>query len=142
MEPITTWINDRLGHGAEAGARAARSERGTTLLELLVTLTILAILLVIAVPSYLSYESRARVATAKSNLREAIPAVEAYYHDHATYEASLMTIEALRTYDQGLAPGISVVSGSDITYCLKSTLDGVSYYKNGTGAQVTTAACS
>jgi type IV pilus assembly protein PilA len=126
-----------------AGSRSTiRDESGTTLLELLVTLTIIGILLAIAVPSYLGYEAKATVATAKSNLRVAIPAVEAYYHDHATYDASVMTLAALRAYDQGMSSEISVVSGTDTTYCIQSTHAGLSYFKNGPGATVTTSACT
>jgi prepilin-type N-terminal cleavage/methylation domain-containing protein len=122
--------------------RVARDESGSTLFELLIAVVVIGILLAIAVPSYFRYETRATVATAKSNLRAALPAVEAYYHDHETYDAAEMTVDVLRTYDQGLAPGISVVSGDDISYCIESTYDGVSYYKNGPGSRVTTAACS
>jgi prepilin-type N-terminal cleavage/methylation domain-containing protein len=125
-----------------ASRSTIRDESGTTLLELLVTLTIIGILLAIAVPSYLGYEAKATVATAKSNLRAAIPAVEAYYHDHATYDASVMTVAALRTYDQGMSSEISIVSGSDTTYCIQSTHAGISYFKNGPGGVVTTAACT
>jgi type IV pilus assembly protein PilE len=132
----------RLLQVAQTRRLAIRDESGMTLVELLVTLIIIGILLAIAVPSYFGYEAKATVATAKSNLRAAIPAVEAYYLDHGTYDATSMTFAALRTYDQGMSPGISVVSGSDTTYCISSTLAGVSYYKNGPGAPVTTAACT
>jgi type IV pilus assembly protein PilA len=122
--------------------RLIGDESGMTLVELLVTITIIGILLAVAVPSYLGYEAKATVATAKSNLRAAIPAVEAYYHDNGTYDATAMTFAELRTYDQGMSPEITVVSGSDTTYCIRSTHAGVSYYKNGPGSTVTTAACT
>ena len=46
-----------------------------------------------------------------------------------------MTIAELRVYDQGVAPGISVVSGSADTYCLRSTTGGTSAFKNGPDAR-------
>jgi type IV pilus assembly protein PilA len=122
--------------------RVAHDESGLTLIELLVTLTILGILLAIAVPSYLGYERRASTTTAKANLRAALPAVEGYYHDHATYDEASMTVAALRGYDQGMSPGISVISGSDHTYCIRSTHRDATVFKNGPGAAVTDVACT
>jgi type IV pilus assembly protein PilA len=120
---------------------AARDESGFTLVEILVTVTIIGILLAIAVPSYLGYQQKAAKTTAESNLRAALPAVEGYYHDHATY--STMTVDELTaSYDQGVAPGVSVLSGTDDTYCLRSTQGSVTVFKNGPGASVTTVACT
>jgi prepilin-type N-terminal cleavage/methylation domain-containing protein len=122
--------------------RVARNESGLTLLELLVTLTILAILIAIAIPVYLGLEQRASTATAQANLRQALPSVEGYFHDHATYDATAMTVAALRAYDQALAPGVSVVSGSADTYCIRSTQGVTSVFKNGPSATVTTTPCT
>jgi prepilin-type N-terminal cleavage/methylation domain-containing protein len=130
--------------GSRLRLRVSRvgDESGFTLVELLVTVTIVAILLAIAVPSYLGYQRKATETSAESNLRAVLPAVEAFHQDHATYDPSSMTVAALRSYDQGIAPGISVVSGSATTYCLKSTLGTTSVFKNGPGAAVTTVACT
>jgi type IV pilus assembly protein PilA len=118
-----------------------RDESGLTLLELLITLTILAILIAIAVPVYLGLENRASTTTAQANLRQALPSVEGYFHDHATYDATGMTVAALRAYDQALAPGISILSGSAATYCIRSSQGATSVFKNGPGAPVTTTPC-
>jgi len=127
---------------AGLGRRAARDEAGFTLVELLIALAIIGILLAVAVPSLLGFENRARVAAAEASLRAALPAVEAYHHDYATYDETSMTLAALRAYDQALSPGIAVVSGSVSTYCVRSTQGGVSVFKNGPGAPITTAVCT
>ena len=122
------------------GRAVARDESGFTLVEILVTLTIIAILVAIAVPSYLGYQRKATETTAESNLRAALPAVEAYYQDNATYAS--MTVAALAAnYDQGISPGFTCSPAPTTTYCIRSTHGAVSFFKNGPGATVTTAAC-
>lgn len=119
-----------------------RDESGLTLVELLVVLLVIASLLAIAVPSYLGFDRRATATTATANLRAAIPAVETYFADHGTYDAGSMTVAALRAYDRGIGPGIAVVSGSAATYCLRSTHDDATVFKNGPGGAITTTACA
>lgn len=124
------------------GGRVRSEEAGFTLVELLVVLVIIGVLLAIVAPSYVGYKERAALATAKSNLRSAVPAVSAFHNDNHTYDASVMTVAALRGYDAGLAPGVAVISGSDRTYCLTSAHDGQQVFKDGPGAAITTTACT
>jgi type IV pilus assembly protein PilA len=127
---------------ASRARRIAHEEAGWSLLELLVTLVIIGVLLAIAVPGYLGYQRKATQTTAVSNLRAALPAVEAFHQDNGTYDAGTMTIGALRAYDQGIAPGVAVLSGSAGTYCLRSTLGATSVYQSGPGAAVVTTPCT
>ena len=73
-------VTQRLDDGG-----TALDDSGFTLIELLVVLVIIGVLLAIAVPSYLGFKKRAEKSTAQSNVRAAIPAMEAFYSDNGTY---------------------------------------------------------
>ena len=99
-----------------------RSEAGFTVIELLVVIIIIGMLLAIAVPSYLGFRDRAANNAAKTNLRAALPAAEAYYADNSTYagmdEASLLEI------DSTLSSTMSVAESSSSSFCLTESVNG------------------
>jgi prepilin-type N-terminal cleavage/methylation domain-containing protein len=123
-----------------ADRRFVRSEQGFTLVELVVVLVIMAILLAVAVGFQAGARERAADATARANLRTAIPAIEAYRADAGTYTG--MTVAALQSaYSPGVE-GIAVVSASAATYCVTATVNGAAWYKAGPDAPITQTACS
>jgi prepilin-type N-terminal cleavage/methylation domain-containing protein len=124
MQAVRRW--QRLGRTIEA-------EGGFTMVELLVVLTILGILLAIAVPSFLGYKDRAADGAAKSNLRAALPSVEAYYSDNSGYAG--MTIATLKArYDSAIAPRVSIYGIPTATsYCITDTEGGHAWSVNGPG---------
>jgi hypothetical protein len=66
---------------------------------------------------------------AQTNLRAAIPGIEAWKADHGTYAG--MTVKKLRAkYDYGI-PDIKIVRASKSAYCVKSTAGGETWSYHG-----------
>jgi hypothetical protein len=77
--------------------------------------------------------------SAESNVRSAIPAVEAYYADNGTYAG--MTLEGLRTVYDAALPEVTIVEANAKTYCVESTIGSESYFKAGPGANIWPGHC-
>ena len=98
------------------------SERGFTVIELLVVIIIIGMLLAIAVPSYIGFRDRAANNEAKTNLRAALPAAEAYNEDNGSYAS--MDEASLREIDSSLSSTLTVVRSSGSSFCLAETVNG------------------
>lgn len=122
-----------------------------TLVELLNVLVLIGILLMIAVPSYLGLKDRANQSAAKSDLRDALPAVALYAGDNspnsrfdpdgvANDEGYQNMTPALlqQQYDPTLDPSkYAIVSTSQTSYCIYTWVDAFTAAKLGPGGQIT-----
>jgi type IV pilus assembly protein PilA len=105
---------------------SSRDERGFTLIELLVVIIIIGILAAIAIPAFLSQRDRAEQEAARSNVRNAATAQQAYYAQNGRYAAGE---DELRTagFRQG-KPAVAV-GGSGDSFCVEATGGGATYHQ-------------
>lgn len=99
--------------------RRAADESGFTLIELLVVAVIVGVLAAIAVPSFLSQTGKAQDAQAKFDARTAATAMETYYLDMNTYDASISDLQGI---EKALTNStISSAKGDDEGFTVKAT---------------------
>jgi len=123
-----------------ADSRGVAREDGFTLVELVVVLVVMAILTAVAFGFSTGARERADDATARANIRTAVPAIEAYRADAGSYAG--MTLSALQSqYSPGVA-GITVNSAGTSTYCVSATAGGAVWYKAGPDGPITRTSCS
>jgi type IV pilus assembly protein PilA len=120
-----------------------QGEEGFTLVELLVVILIIGILAAIAIPSFLNQKGKGEDAAAKSSVREAATAVETYYTDNATYNATVAQLQAIEPTlpNSGTAAGQMTVTGTSTDYTItvysKPSLRAYTLTKNSTGVSRT-----
>src|SRR4051812_42199253 len=106
--PADAWGMKRL----TTCAARAEGEAGFTLIELLVVVIILGVLLGIAVPSYIGLTTKAEHSVSEATVREAVPAIEAFYSDNSTYvgldNAATAATPGYGHYDPGSSAKVHV----------------------------------
>ncbi len=107
--------------------RTLNNRQGFTLIELLIVVVIIGILAAIAIPRFASTKGKAFDAAAKTDLRNAMTAQEAYYADAQAYAApsalDFQTSTNVTVAGAGSSGGyaMSATHGeSDNTYCVTS----------------------
>jgi type IV pilus assembly protein PilA len=103
-------------------AERSRDEKGFTLIELLVVILIIGILAAIALPAFLGQRQKAQDTSAKSEVRNAVTAMETYYTDNEKYDGG--TQQALHDIEPSIPAsggGFSVLSATGQGYELQST---------------------
>ena len=106
-----------------------RNNKGFTLIELLIVVVIIGILAAIAIPRFASTKGKAFDAAAKTDLRNAMTAQEAYFSDNQEYTAVLGDLDVVPstgvtlTVTSGDATGYVMEAehaSSDNSYCVDS----------------------
>ena len=107
-----------------------RNERGFTLIELLVVIAIIGILAAIGMTTYLRTRTKAFDGMAKSDLRNAISAQEAYYASNEEYLACNSTVQCAATLPGFVSSGPQV--SISFTVPTPDTVMGTAFHTKGT----------
>ena len=76
---------------------------------------------------------------AEADVSATLPSVALYFADHATYAG--MTVDALRTYDPGLSPTVSLHDLGATSFCVESTVRDATASATGPPGQVVDTPC-
>ena len=113
-----------------------RNTKGFTLIELLIVVVIIGILAAIAIPQFASTKEKAFDATAKSDVRNAMAAQEAYFADDQTYAPASMATGSFTT-STGIAISASAASASGYSITASHSASGNTYWVEvGTGSSI------
>ena len=113
-----------------------RTTKGFTLIELLIVVVIIGILAAIAIPQFASTKEKAFDATAKSDVRNAMAAQEAYFADDQTYAPASMATGNFTT-STGIVIAASAASAGGYSITASHTASGNTFWVEvGTGSTI------
>ena len=112
--------------------RRLSNEAGFTLIELAAVLLILGVLVALAVAAFTGFSSSAQTASAKANVRSAIPAAEKLTGTNGNYAG--ISGATLRSTTPGIGANVKAVAvNANQGYCIQDTENGGSTYYNYVG---------
>jgi prepilin-type N-terminal cleavage/methylation domain-containing protein len=110
------------------------SSKGFTLIEMLIVVVIIGILAAIAVPRFSSAKGKAYDGTAKSDLRNAMTAQEAYYSDYQSFAASASDLIVTASSNVSITVTAGDASGYEMT--AKHALSANTWCVNSDGGDI------
>ncbi len=101
------------------------SERGFTLVEVLTVVAIIGVLAAIAIPQYAAYKQATADTQARSDVRNMVTALEAYFTAFTTYDgATLPLLKSDYGFRQTAAVTDTIISTDDSTFVVTSAATG------------------
>ncbi len=120
-------------------SRPSARERGLTLLELVVALGMLGVLIAVALPCYVAFSRQATEKTAASNVREMVPALEAYKTETGSYRGLTLTVlkdEYELNIDDSRSSPYELTHLGDDSYCVEYRMGDLYAVKDGPRAKI------